>query len=235
MRRASAGLARRIRASYAGRVEGAEGAPAPRRISIRTNGPYLVAGVPLLDADGRTLETGSTFELCRCGRSATKPFCDETHDVIGFDGRETADRGEVRDRRRAFEGAEITIYDVRRLCAHAAVCTDNLPKVFDVTRPRWIDPDAAPPGDLADVVRRCPSGALAYAMGENPEPVEPHLEPGIRCSRGASYVVTGGVELVGADGRPYERRERVTLCRCGASRNKPFCDGSHDDVDLADG
>jgi CDGSH-type Zn-finger protein len=48
-------------------------------------------------------------------------------------------------------------------------------------------------------------------------------------------VVTGSVEVVGADGRPYERRERVTLCRCGASRNKPFCDGSHDVADLGDG
>ena len=216
-------------------MEGADGDPAPGRISIRANGPYVVSGVRLRDADGRTLQTGDTFELCRCGRSSTKPFCDETHDAIDFDGGETADRGDYRDGRRAFEGAEITILDARRLCAHAAVCTDNLPRVFDVTRPRWIDPDAAPAGDIADVVARCPSGALAYAVGDDPEPVEPHLEPGIRCSRGASYVVTGGVELVGADGRPYARRERVTLCRCGASSNKPFCDGSHDDVDLGDG
>lgn len=216
-------------------MEGAEGVPAPRRISIRRNGPYVVAGVPLRDADGTTLETATTYELCRCGRSSTKPFCDETHEGIDFDGSETAARGDVGVRRQAFEGAEITIYDVRRLCAHAAVCTDNLPRVFDVTKPRWIDPDAAPPGDIAGVVGRCPSGALAYAMGDDPEPVEPHLEPGIRCSRGASYVVTGGVEIVGADGRSYERRERVTLCRCGASRNKPFCDGSHDDVDLGGG
>jgi CDGSH-type Zn-finger protein len=216
-------------------VEGAEGPRAPRRISIRANGPYVVTGVPLRDADGGALETGSTFELCRCGRSSTKPFCDETHEAIDFDGRETADRVDVQDRRRSFEGAEITIYDARRLCAHAAVCTDNLPQVFDVTRPRWIDPDAAPADDIASVVARCPSGALAYAVGDDPDPVEPHLEPGILCSRGASYVVTGRVEVVGADGRPYERRERVTLCRCGASRNKPFCDGSHDDVDLGDG
>lgn len=215
-------------------MEAAEGAPAPGRISIRTNGPYVVAGVPLRDADGSPLETGDTFELCRCGRSSTKPFCDETCEAIDFDGRETADRVAPRDGRRAFEGAEITIYDVRRLCAHAAVCTDNLPRVFDVTRPRWIDPDAAPAGDIADVVGRCPSGALAYVVGGDPDPVEPHLEPGILCSRGASYVVTGCVEVVGADGRPYERRERVTLCRCGASRNKPFCDASHDDVDVGD-
>ena len=216
-------------------MEGADGDTAPGRISIRANGPYVVAGVRLRDADGRALETGDTFELCRCGRSSTKPFCDETHDAIAFDGRETADRGDYTDGRRTFEGEDITILDVRRLCAHAAVCTDNLPRVFDVTRPRWIDPDAAPADDIADVVARCPSGALAYAVGDDPEPVQPHLEPGIRCSRGASYVVTGGVEVVGADGRPYARRERVTLCRCGASRNKPFCDGSHDDVDLGDG
>jgi CDGSH-type Zn-finger protein len=204
------------------------------RITVRAGGPYVVAGgVPLRSADGAVVETGPAYLLCRCGRSSTKPFCDDTHEAVGFEGGETADRGPLEPGRTAYDGAEVTIFDARRVCAHAAVCTDNLPLVFDVTRPRWIDPDAASPERLADVVGRCPSGALAYASLGG-KPIEPELEPGIRCWRGAAYVVTGGIEIVGADGRSYARRQRVTLCRCGASRNQPFCDGGHDAVDLGD-
>jgi CDGSH-type Zn-finger protein len=205
------------------------------RITIREHGPYAVSGdVPLRDADGELLETGATYLLCRCGHSSTKPFCDDTHESVGFDGAETADRGPVEEMRKPYPGRDITILDARRICAHAAVCTDNLPEVFDVTRGRWIDPDAAPADRLADVVARCPSGALAYALGGDLAAVERELEPGIRCWRGAAYVVTGGIEIVGADGRAYAPRQRATLCRCGVTRNQPFCDGGHDDVDLGD-
>jgi CDGSH-type Zn-finger protein len=204
------------------------------RITIRAGGPYVVAGgVPLRDADGRSVPTGPAYLLCRCGRSSTKPFCDDTHERVGFEGVETADRGSIEPRRTAYHGTEVTVLDARRLCAHAGVCTANLPQVFDVTRPRWIDPDAASSERIADVVGRCPSGALAYALPGG-EPVEPELEPGIRCWRGAAYIVTGAIEIVSADGGAYEPRSRVTLCRCGASRNQPFCDGGHEGVDLGD-
>jgi CDGSH-type Zn-finger protein len=230
--------ARRTRTTLPGagsRRERADPHTASGRITIRADGPYDVSGgVPLRGADGTLLDTGSSYALCRCGRSSTKPFCDDTHEAIAFDGTETANRGPVEDMRTPHAGRDITVLDARRICAHAAVCTDNLPEVFDVTRGRWIDPDAAPADRLADVVSRCPSGALAYALAGSTEAVEGELEPGIRCWRSAAYVVTGGIEIVGADGRAYAPRPRATLCRCGATRNQPFCDGGHDDVDLGD-
>ena len=203
----------------------------PMRIQIREDGPYVVrGGVPIRDAGGTLIQTGRTAMLCRCGASSTKPFCDDTHERSDFDGCETADKGPIESRRHIYPGEHVTILDARRICAHAAVCTDELPKVFDVSKSRWIDPDLGPAEAIADVVSRCPSGALAFALPGDPEPVEPHLEPEIRCAKDASYEVRGAIELVGADGESYERRERVTLCRCGASRNKPFCDGRHADV-----
>ena len=200
-----------------------------RRIDVRRDGPYVVRDVPLHDERGAALPAGDAYRLCRCGRSTSKPFCDDACED-GFDGTETADHGSLEQRRQVYAGEDITIFDVRRVCAHAAVCTDNLPQAFDVSRARWIDPNAAPADELADVVSRCPSGALSWAPSGVDEAVEPDREPAILCAANASYVVRGGVEIVDADGAPYARRQRVTLCRCGASMNKPFCDGTHAEI-----
>jgi CDGSH-type Zn-finger protein len=80
---------------------------------------------------------------------------------------------------------------------------------------------------LASVVAGCPSGALTFAPAGATTPVEEHQVPAIRPIVDGPYRVRGQIEVVGADGAPYEVRERQTLCRCGNSRNKPFCDGSH--------
>jgi CDGSH-type Zn-finger protein len=206
----------------------------PEGIEVRRDGPYVVRDVPLRGDDGAELAVDETYRLCRCGRSSDKPFCDDACEA-GFDGTETAQRGPIEPRRTAYAGDAITVFDVRRVCAHAAVCTDSLPAVFDVTRGRWIDPDAAPADELADVVSRCPSGALSWAPPGGGDAVEPGREPAIVCAVNASYIVRGGVELVGADGLPYTRRQRITLCRCGASMNKPFCDVTHAEVGFRSG
>jgi CDGSH-type Zn-finger protein len=74
---------------------------------------------------------------------------------------------------------------------------------------------------------RRPSGALAHAPAPGEEPAEPELDPSIAALRDGPYRLRGGVQVIAADGERYERRNRQTLCRCGQSRNKPFCDGSH--------
>ncbi len=73
----------------------------------------------------------------------------------------------------------------------------------------------------------CPSGALAYARGDGAEPLEPEEPASITATVDGPYRVRGSIPVFGADGRAYERRARQVLCRCGLSRNKPFCDGSH--------
>jgi CDGSH-type Zn-finger protein/truncated hemoglobin YjbI len=205
----------------------ASSTPEPR-IVVTENGPYRVEGdVAVFNGDGEPLREGGICFLCRCGGSRNKPFCDVTHGIKGFDGTEKADHGSTEQRRTGYPADGITVYDDRTRCAHFGQCTDRLASVFRADREPFVDAAAAPAAQVEDVVRGCPSGALAYAVGADPTPVEEHRPPSITPIVDGPYRVRGAVLVVGADGRPYERRERQTLCRCGQSRNKPFCDGSH--------
>ena len=130
----------------------------------------------------------------------------------------------------AYRGDGITVFDDRSICAHAGCCSDGLPQVFSTKRSPWIDASAAGVEELVRVIRQCPSGALAYALDGTDDQVTATGESGIQAWTDGPYVVRGGVSLVSADGTPYEAREPYSLCRCGASKNKPFCDGSHSDI-----
>ena len=204
-------------------------------IRVTRDGPYRITGpIRVMDASGQLVCESGTRYLCRCGGSRNKPLCDGTHGQNGFDGTETADHGRTEDRRETLLGQGITIYDDRSRCAHIGRCTDGLPAVFRLGQEPWIDATAASAEEVASVVRRCPSGALAYALGSDPEPVEERADPEVIALPDASLQVRGGVRVVSADGEPYEVRARQTLCRCGHSRNKPFCDGSHWSAEFRD-
>ncbi|MGH8240324.1 MAG: CDGSH iron-sulfur domain-containing protein, partial [Steroidobacteraceae bacterium] len=197
-------------------------------ISVTEHGPYRVEGdVAIHDTEGNLVRQGGSWCLCRCGGSRNKPFCDVTHGLKGFDGTETADHGSIGGRRDSYRAGGITIYDDRSRCAHFGQCTSSLPSVFRADAEPFVDPHGVPADEIAVVVAGCPSGALAYAIGDDPEPVERPEPPSITPLADGPYRIRGAIEVVGVDGRPYERRARQTLCRCGHSRNKPFCDGSH--------
>lgn len=206
---------------------------ADTHVRVIPHGPYLVRGcVDVFDAEGRSRVVDGICVLCRCGGSRTKPFCDGTHARIDFDGTESADDAPMADRRRAYPTPDgVTVYDDRTRCAHFGQCTDRLPRVFGVDRhgggDAFVDPDAAPSAEITDVVSGCPSGALTFDRPGGTTPTETHQPPSVRPIVDGPYRVRGGVQVVGADGRMYEVRERQTLCRCGQSGNKPFCDGSH--------
>ncbi len=198
------------------------------RIEITDQGPYRVSGdVAIFDAEGNLLRHGGTWCLCRCGGSRNKPFCDVTHGLKGFDGSESADHGAIADRRDSYPADGFTVFDDRTVCAHFGQCTDRLPAVFRAAAEPFVDPHNAARDSIADVVAGCPSGALAFARGSDGETVETAAEPSITPIVDGPYRVRGAIQVVGADGRPYEARARQTLCRCGQSNNKPFCDGSH--------
>jgi CDGSH-type Zn-finger protein len=211
-----------------------------RRIVVRVNGPYrVVGGVRLLRTaivktdrgepidwdEGPDFATEETYDLCRCGASATKPFCDGVCETNGFDGTETADRGPIAGRREPWEGEGLVLYDDGSLCTHAGFCTNFRTNVWDLAD-RASDPQAR--NEFVRMVHDCPSGRLTFADADDPETtVEPDLEPSIGVEPNASYWVRGGIPVVSEDGTPYEVRNRQTLCRCGRSANKPFCDGTH--------
>jgi CDGSH-type Zn-finger protein len=181
--------------------------------------------------DGPYVYSEAKKALCRCGGSASKPYCDGTHRRNGFSDRNLADP--AKNKRRSYAGKRIAILDNRALCAHVGYCTDNLAKVFRHGGKPWIDPDGAAVEEIIATVRKCPSGALSYAIDGAQAPPQ-QREPKVTPLPDGPYAVTGGVELVDAKLGEGASREHYTLCRCGASRNKPFCDGSHWEANFRD-
>ncbi len=197
-------------------------------ISCRPNGPYLVKGLTtFIDSRGEAIATEETMALCRCGGSGNKPFCDGSHKSNGFEDGKKPDR--VRDERRDYVGGSITIHDNRGVCAHAGECTHRLSSVWRTGEKPWIDPDGASADAIIETVNACPSGALSYSI-DGVEHRDREDVPAIHLSKNGPYRVTGGIALEGVEFGDGVSREHFTLCRCGASKNKPFCDGSHWDV-----
>jgi CDGSH-type Zn-finger protein len=169
--------------------------------------------------------------LCRCGGSANKPYCDGTHQRNGFSGQRqgAADR----DPRADYRGPRIVIHDDRTICAHAGHCTDGLAAVFKYGSEPWIDPAGAEADAIVETIRRCPSGALSYTIDGLDGPISTG-DTTMIVTKNGPYAVVGALAW---DDRHLERQpalHRWTLCRCGASKNKPFCDGSHWNVSFED-
>jgi len=221
-------------------------------VTITQNGPYVVRGaVPLtlqvieVDAEGqsrnwregRSFEAGSPYRLCRCGGSAKKPFCDGTHATIGFDGTETATRAPYAEQAETFDGPTMELTDAEALCVFARFC-DPDGRVWNLI-------EETDQEDAREKVKyeagHCPGGRLVAwtkATGDANEPLFTSsigLVEDPKLGVSGPLWVRGGIAVEAADGTTYEVRNRVALCRCGASSNKPFCDGSHASVGFVDG
>lgn len=213
------------------------------KIQPLPNGPYYLINdmqpkvvYNLHNFKGESLSTTVGTALCRCGASKNKPFCDGTHNVIRFSSaNKTLENDDIKkivikDKRRDYPGKEITVHDNRKICSHAAECVNNLSSVFKLGSRPWINPDASKMNDIIDVVRRCPSGALSYSIdGVEYRDPEEQRNPTVTVLKNGPYHITGGIELIGENIQFGEgaSKEHYTLCRCGASENKPFCDGAH--------
>lgn len=137
--------------------------------------------------------------------------------------------------KRAYEGEGVTIHFDARLCIHAARCVHGLPSVFDADARPWITPDGAGVDEIVAVVERCPSGALTYTRSDGGPAEAMPEEREITLVRDGPLYVRGAIDLCDADGETISAGPRVALCRCGASKNKPFCDNSHIEAGFSDG
>ena len=200
-------------------------------ITPSPDGPYLVKDLEKFSNQKGPIETKKTIALCRCGGSANKPFCDGTHSKIGFSSAKLD--GHVEDNRDNYEGEQITIHDNRGICAHAGRCTDGLPPVFRLKQEPWIDPNASDSKEISGVIGKCPSGALSYSV-DGVEHRDRDGEPAIFVAPDGPYLVSGGPELLDTSRSEGASTEHFTLCRCGGSKNKPFCDGTHWHIEFKD-
>ena len=213
-----------------------------QKIKITKDGPYLVTGnVPLSEkiitekngkyilADGRILQEKASYALCRCGHTKTPPFCDGSHIKEHFDGQETCSRQTYAQRAECeVKGPALDLYDDGR-CAYARFCHRNRRTAWSLTE-RSDDPKLKNEAVIAAC--ECPSGRLV-AVDKDGHIFENKYAPSIEIlqdpmnSTAGPISVKGGIPIVSADGQIYEIRNRVTLCRCGRSKNKPFCDAQH--------
>jgi CDGSH-type Zn-finger protein len=225
---------------------------AEAKIVVSENGPYVVTGqVPLAVqtiepnrdgfswnwVEGRSFPVPAQYALCRCGHSQNKPFCDGSHQKVGFQGQETATRQPFIRQAETLEGPTMELLDAEELCAFARFC-DPEGKIWSL-----IERTGEPAGRELFVreAQHCPAGRLVAVDKKTHRVLEPELPPSIgvvedpamECS--GPLWVRGGIRVESANGLPYERRNRVALCRCGASANKPFCNGSHASIRFRDG
>jgi CDGSH-type Zn-finger protein len=225
--------------------------PTSAQVKIAKNGPYMVSGnLPLSKQIIGTNSAGESVEwiagqaypmqrqyaLCRCGHSASKPVGDGSHAKVGFDGTEVASRDPYQQQAKVIRGPTMSLTDTESLCAFARFC-DRHGKVWKLVNETDI---ASAKQNFVSETGNCPSGRLVAWDNATGKSTEPRYEPSValiedpanECS--GPVWLRGGVRVLGSDGFEYEVRNRVTLCRCGASQNKPFCDGTHASIKFKD-
>ena len=216
--------------------------PEKKLCKITKNGPYIVTGnVPLLKMTIQTDEEGypitwketqdyqqsSYFRLCRCGKSEKKPFCDNHHKVIDFDGKETAKNVDFTESAKVYDGPELKLLDIKELCVGSGFCT-RAGNIWNLTT----HSDTPEFKVLAiQEAFNCPSGRLVL-HDKSGKALEPIFKPSIAVTDDEDGVsgplwIRGGMQIQSEEKGDYQRRNRVTLCCCGKSQNKPFCDGGH--------
>jgi len=215
-----------------------------QKITVSKNGPYIVtgkipivdqiigidsAGVPIEWRAGKKYPLQEKCGLCRCGQSKNMPFCDGTHVKIKFDGSETAADETYLNETKEIDGPTLKLMDIEILCASARFC-HRASGIWNLV-PQSQSPEARQ--TAVEEAADCPSGRLCLCDKKNGEWLEPKFDPSIGLIedpqmgvRGPIWV-RGNIPVESGDGRVYRVRNRVTLCRCGKSTIKPFCDSSH--------
>ncbi len=211
-------------------------------VTVTEDGPLIVSGaIPLYrrrvvkSEHGEPLTWDTTerfrqregYALCRCGQSGRKPYCDGSH-TRGFTADDDAG-GTYDERATVLGGSGITVRDDRSICVHAGFCGNRLTNVWKQVRNTE---DSTVRAEVIAMIERCPSGALTFRFDDHD--VEQLYPMAISVVDDGPLWLTGEVPVALADGTELETRNRVTLCRCGASAHKPLCDGSHTEAGFTD-
>lgn len=126
-----------------------------------------------------------------------------------------------------YSNEDVTIVWESKKCIHSAICVKGLPKVFKPKDKPWITIEAATTDELVKQVKQCPSGALSYYMNDEEDNTSEVLETKVEILENGPLLVYGTLHVTHKDGSSETKNKTTAFCRCGASNNKPFCDGAH--------
>jgi len=141
-----------------------------------------------------------------------------------------------KDITKKYTNGEVTVVWKPKLCIHSTVCYTGLPEVFDPDKRPWVIPEASTTEKIVDQVKECPSGALSYYMNAETEqevsaPAEissaPAPEVTFEVLPNGPMLVRGFITVKDREGNELQKGPVTAFCRCGATKNKPYCDGAH--------
>ena len=219
-----------------------------KKITVQIDGPYSVRGdiplvrktqvvsefgEPLTWKKEDTIKAKGPYLLCRCGQSDDKPCCDGTHALDDFDGTEAAETNTTAERKRVIEGGvNIVVKRDDSLCMESGFCADRFSNIDKMTEESG---NTHVRSQIIAMIERCPSACYTYSIPPDAADIEPNLPMQIAATTEITsdgpiegpLWVTGNILIERSDGKPFETRNRVTLCCCGLSNIKPLCDGTH--------
>lgn len=133
-----------------------------------------------------------------------------------------------------YTNGEVTIVWKNEQCIHSTLCWKGLNSVFNPTERPWIKPEGASTNEIIEQVKKCPSGALSYFMNNEIEAESAHVESEtiVEVAPNGPLLVYGNVSVKDAQGNEMKKNKVTAFCRCGASSNKPFCDGTHKKINF---
>ena len=137
--------------------------------------------------------------------------------------------------KKTYTNGEVTIVWKPNLCTHSAMCVNGLPEVFNTQQKPWINAQGANTQQIIDQVKKCPSGALTYYLNDATDPQANNTGSGgmkIDILKDGPLILEGDIILCAPDGNETTKTGKTALCRCGASANKPFCDGAHRKIEF---
>ena len=192
----------------------------PLRLSVDTK-EKMIENI-LFDHKGKSIPIRKNSIICRCGKSKQQPFCDGVHKMCNFDSSNTLDKEIIQK----YKGKQITIIFNRSICAGAGLCVRNFPKIYKNASENWIFPDEESIEEVKKSIKTCPSGALSYEL-QNDNSREDYEGHKITIIKNGPMNILGKVTLYVDKWSTNANLEKYSLCRCGASQNKPFCDYMH--------
>ena len=132
-----------------------------------------------------------------------------------------------KDITKEYFNGELTVVWKPAKCIHAKECIKALPEVYKPSEKPWITPENATTTALKSQIKKCPSGALTYYMKGEKKTEVTNKKVQVTVSKNGPLLVAGHLLLKDTSGAEKEHEGTTAFCRCGASGNKPFCDGSH--------